>query len=302
MSETNIPAVSPELPSTAWRATLAALRRLPQGAMSRSFGRLADTKIPRPLRRLVLGGFAKTLGIDATQAEHPIEHYESLNDFFVRRLTPGARAWPADGRTAGSPVEAVAGQLGRVSAGTLLQAKGRWYTLAALLDDDQEARTFEHGSYVTLYLSPRHYHRIHTPVAGGIVKARHLPGQLLPVNAPSVAHVANLFAINERLVCFIDSAFGRVAVVAIGAYNVGRISADFDPDWSSKAWVTNRRSVAAETRTYEPPIPVKTGQEIMAFHLGSTVVLLFASDRVTLNPALHPGDETLLGAPIASMA
>jgi len=301
MSE-NIPTVSPELPSATWRATLAALRRLPQGALSRSFGRLADTKIPKPLRRVVLGGFAKALGIDAAQAEHPIEHYESLNGFFVRRLRTGSRTWPTDGRTAGSPVEAVAGQLGRVSAGTLLQAKGRWYSLAALLDDEQEARQFEHGSYVTLYLSPRHYHRIHTPVAGGVGKARHVPGQLLPVNAPSVAHVPNLFVTNERLMSYVDSAIGRVAVVAIGAYNVGRISAAFDPDWSSQAWVTNRKAVGAETRSYEPPVKLETGQEIMAFHLGSTVVLLFASERVSLNPSLHPGDEILLGAPIASMA
>jgi phosphatidylserine decarboxylase len=300
MSDANVPAVSPDLPSSAWRVTLAALRRLPQGALSRSFGKLADTPIPRPMRRLVLGSFARTLGIDVSQAERPITDYRSLNEFFVRRLKPGARTWPSGATTAGSPVEAIVGQCGSMSAGTLLQAKGRWYSGRMLLDDEEEARHFERGSYVTLYLSPRHYHRIHTPIAGAITKARHIPGQLLPVNAPSVAHVPNLFAINERIVCYLDSPIGRVAVVAIGAYNVGRISAAFDTAWSAEAWVTNRKAARAETRTYAPPVTVRAGEEIMAFHLGSTVVVLFASDRLKLSKTLEPGEEVLLGAPIAT--
>ena len=300
MSERAVPAVSPELPSTGWRMTLAALRRLPQAAMSRAFGALADTPIPRRFRRVLLSGFARTLGIDASQAELPLAEYGSLNAFFVRRLKPGARRWPGEPGTVGSPVEAVAGQCGRLSAGTLLQAKGRWYTAADLLDDHVEARRFHHGSYVTLYLSPRHYHRIHAPIGGGISNARHIPGSLLPVNAPSVAHVPNLFAINERLACYIDSSLGRVAVVAIGAYNVGRISASFDAAWAAQGWVTNRPTSAPETRSYTPAVTVAIGDEIMAFHLGSTVVLLFENERLRLDAALEPGAEVLLGQPIAS--
>ena len=299
MTDAKVPAVSPELPSPVWRATLAALRRLPQGALSRSFGKLADTPIPRPLRRAVLGGFARTLGIDAAQAELPIDQYRSLNDFFVRKLKAGARTWPSGATTAGSPVEAVVGQCGRITAGTLLQAKGRWYSAALLLADEAEARRYERGSYITLYLSPRHYHRIHAPTAGSIPKALHIPGQLLPVNAPSVAHVPNLFAVNERLVCYLDSVIGRIAVVAIGAYNVGRISAAFDPSWSSRAWVTNVKTARAQTREYRAPVQVQAGAEIMAFHLGSTVVVLFEPDRVKLSSMLQPGEEVLLGQPIA---
>jgi phosphatidylserine decarboxylase len=299
MTEARVPAVSPELPSPVWRATLAALRRLPQGALSRSFGKLADTPIPRPLRRMVLGGFARTLGIDAAQAELPIDQYQSLNEFFVRKLKAGARTWPSAATTAGSPVEAVVGQCGAITAGTLLQAKGRWYSAAMLLDDEGEARQYERGSYITLYLSPRHYHRIHAPTAGSIAKARHIPGQLLPVNAPSVAHVPNLFAVNERLVCYLDSVIGRIALVAIGAYNVGRISAAFDPDWSSAAWVTNVKRARAQTKEYRAALPLQAGDEIMAFHLGSTVVVLFEPGRVKLSSMLQPGEEVLLGQPIA---
>lgn len=293
MTDTNVPDVTPELPSAGWRVALGMLARLPQGALSRGFGRLADTPIPVGMRRTVLGTFARALGIDASTAELPIEQYTSLNNFFVRKLKPGARSWPASPDVAGSPVESVVGQLGTIEEGRLLQAKGRSYTAAALLDDWKEAARYDGGTFITLYLSPRHYHRIHAPVAGTIGRARHIPGYLLPVNAPSVTHVADLFAVNERLVCYEDSAIGRIAIVAVGAYNVGRITAAFDPELR-----TNRRKSETSDRNYEPAVRVGMGDEIMAFQLGSTVVALF-EPGVRLNENLKPGTDVLLGQPIA---
>ena len=292
-----VPAVSPDLPSPSWRVLLAALQRLPQGALSRSFGRLADTPLPRALRRPVLSAFARAVGIDADEAELPFEQYVSLNSFFVRRLKAGARPWTLPAYVAGSPVDGVIGQFGGIRAGTLLQAKGRHYTVAGLLADVQEAERFQDGSFLTLYLSPRHYHRIHAPIGGAIAKAAHLPGALLPVNAPSVAHIPELFARNERLLCYIDGVLGRVAVVAVGAYNVGRISAAFDEVWRDPP--TNQRNAEAEVREYMPAQPVVAGEEIMAFHLGSTVVLLF-EPRARLHGALAAGEEIRLGSLIAS--
>jgi len=293
----NVPDVSPELPSRPWRLLLAGLARLPQGALSRGLGRLADMPIPRPLRRPVLGAFARTVGADIAEAELPLEEYPTLDAFFVRRLRPGARSWSGGPGTAGSPVDGVAGQSGRIEAGQLVQAKGRLYTAAALLGDAAQAARFDGGAFLTIYLSPRHYHRIHAPCDGAIALARHIPGGLLPVNSPAVAHVAELFARNERLVCYIDGALGRVAVVAVGAYNVGRISAAFDPAWGGGAGgaVTNRRRPVEPVRRYEPPVAVRAGEEIMAFHLGSTVVLLLEPGRATLRPALRPGTELRLG-------
>ena len=292
-----VPAVSPDLPSKRWRAILAALRRLPQGALSRGFGRLADTPLPRAMRPSVLGTFARMTGIDVSEAELPIIEYGSLNDFFVRRLKPGVRPWTAPSNAAGSPVDGVVGQFGQVRRGALLQAKGREYTAAALLADENEAKRYEGGAFLTLYLSPRHYHRIHAPCGGTIPRAVHLPGTLLPVNAPSVAHVADLFARNERLLCYIDGPLGRVAVVAVGAYNVGRISAAFDDEWRQPP--TNQRRALTDTHEYQPPRSIKAGEEIMAFHLGSTVVLLF-EHRAQLSAQLRLGAEIRLGSRIAS--
>ena len=297
-----VPDVSPDLPGPAWRGTLALLRRLPQGSLSRGFGRLADLRLPRPLRRAVLGGFARAVGINVGEAELPIDAYSSLNDFFVRRLRPGLRSWPDTPDDAGSPVDGVVGRLGAIRGGTLLQAKGRMYTAAALLGSATEAERFDGGSFLTLYLSPRHYHRIHAPCGGTIETARYVPGALLPVNAPAVMHVDALFPRNERLLCTITRPAGAVAVVAVGAYNVGRISAAFDADWNGRGggWVTNRRMGEAEARRYEPPVHIERGAELMAFHLGSTVVLLF-EPSMQLTASLVPGAEIRLGSAIATV-
>jgi phosphatidylserine decarboxylase len=303
----NVPEVSPEVPPALWRAMLAGLGRLPQAGMSRAFGSLADLPLPRPLRRPVLGGFARAVGIDLAEAAQPLTSFRSLNEFFVRRLKDGLRSWPAEPHVAGSPVDGVAGRAGAIRAGQLLQAKGRRYSAAQLLDDGAEAARFTGGAFLTLYLSPRHYHRIHSPAGGTIAKARYVPGALLPVNAPAVAHVQDLFARNERLVCYQDGPLGRIAIVAIGAYNVGRISAAFDDDWGGTAdapaaggrrrSATNRRGAAAETRLYTPAVEIARGEEIMAFHLGSTVVLLFEKGVGLISRT--PGSDVRLGEPIA---
>jgi phosphatidylserine decarboxylase len=297
---------TPDLPTLRWRAALSLLKRLPQGALSRGFGRLADAPIPPAMRTAVLGAFARAVGADVAEAELPLEAYPTLNRFFTRKLAAGARTWPADPSVVASPVDGAVGQLGSVREGRLIQAKGRLYDVRQLLEDDAAAARYEGGAFITLYLSPKDYHRIHAPVDGEIRAARHVPGALLPVNAAAVAHLPELFARNERLICHVDSPFGRVAVVAVGAYNVGRISAAFDAAWNAPPgrleWVTNRRGLQSAAKSYDPPIPVQRGDEIMTFHLGSTVVLVFEPGRVELLPSIHLDDTVWLGAAIGRQA
>jgi phosphatidylserine decarboxylase len=296
-----VPDVTPDPPGRAWRTVLAILTRLPQASLSRGMGRVADVPLPPRLRKAAIGAFARALGIDVAEAEHPFYEYPSLNAFFVRRLRPGLRRWPDADDVLASPVDGVVGQMGQITSGRLIQAKGRSYSAADLLGDAAEGARYDGGVFLTLYLSPRHYHRIHAPIPGGIPLARHLPGALLPVNAAAVNGVDDLFPRNERLVCFIDGQIGRVAVVAVGAYNVGRISASFDPAWSGEdgSWITNRRMSPPPERVYDPPVSVPRGEEIMAFHLGSTVVLLVEPGRVRLDPDLAPGQEVKLGDVLA---
>lgn len=272
----------------------------------------------------MLGGFARLVGIDLSEAEHPVEAYPSLNHFFVRRLRPGIRPVSGDPGLVVSPVDGVAGMGGEVREGELVQAKGRRYSAAALLGDPGAAEPYLGGRFLTIYLSPRHYHRIHAPCPGRILEARVIPGGLLPVNRPAVAHVPGLFARNERLVVHLEGPAGRVALVAVGATNVGAISARFDPRWggddSGEAPppddfpppspeeavrrahpprpVTNRRRPPELVRCYAPPIPVQVGEEILAFHLGSTVVLLAEPGRFVPLEGIHPGAELRLGTPV----
>lgn len=277
-------------PSPVWRATLAVMRLLPQGLLSRAAGALADLPIPGFLRRPVLGGFARSVGIDLSEASRPLESYGSVNDLFVRRLREGVRSFPPGADRIASPVDGVVGQFGRIEAGRAVQAKGRDYAVADLIGDPDRVAPLEGGTFLTIYLSPRHYHRIHTPLPGTVVEARHVPGRLFPVNLPAVASVDQLFVVNERLVVHLDAEPGPVSVVAVGAYNVGRISAAFDPAWSGEAGtsVTNRGTPPPAHRRYTPGIDVARGEEIMAFHLGSTVVLL-------IPPTLHPAEHLASG-------
>ena len=292
--------MSAERPSLAWRGLLAGLGALPQGLLSRGVGALADVPLPRLLRRPVIGGFARAVGIDVGEAENPIDEYRSVNAFFVRRLRAGARSFPKDPRTLASPVDGVVGALGTVSDGLAIQAKGRPYSVADLLGDPSAAAGMEGGCFITVYLSPRHYHRIHTPLAGSIREARHVPGRLFPVNRPAVLGVDRLFVVNERLVVSMDSAVGPVAVVAVGAYNVGRISAAFDPEWSGGIGtsVTNRGTPPPPHRRYDPPRRIEAGAEMMAFHLGSTIVLLSGPGTAPID-GLLPGAEVRVGQALA---
>jgi phosphatidylserine decarboxylase len=292
--------------SVFWRGTISALERLPQAAISRFAGRVADLPIPRPMRRPVLSAFARAVGANPGEAERPLESYPTLDAFFVRRLRDGARPWRADPSGAGSPVDGVVGQSGEISRGRLVQAKGLEYSAAELLADERLAARLDGGTFVTLYLAPRHYHRIHAPCRGRLREARHVPGNLLPVNAPSVGAVPGLFARNERVICELDGTAGDVAIVAVGATNVGRIESVFDPAWNGpRGGVTNRtrqgvaRGRVVDTRRYDPPIALDAGDELMAFHLGSSVVVLLEAGRFALDPRIVPGREIRVGAPLA---
>jgi phosphatidylserine decarboxylase len=250
--------------------------------------------IPRPLRAPLFGAFARAVGADLSESARPPAAFETFDAFFTRRLRDGVRSWPADPSAAGSPVDGVVGRHGAVADGRAVQAKGRDYELAALLGDAAEAARFARGSYLTIYLAPRHYHRVHAPVGGSLATTRHLPGRRMPVHAPAVALLAGLFVGNERVACRLDSDGGTVAVVAVGATNVGRIGVPAVPGWEAAA-------PTAIVKSHRPPIGLDRGDEMMVFHLGSTVVLLFDAG-FRLDPGLRRGVEIRLGDPVARPA
>jgi phosphatidylserine decarboxylase len=256
--------------------------------LSRLAGWLAERRLPPPILRRLIRAYARAFGADLGEAAEPVGAFRTFNAFFTRALRDGAR--PIDTRpgTVTSPSDSLLSHIGPVpDDGRLEQVKGRTYGLDALLGSAAEAEPYRGGRHATLYLSPGMYHRVHAPVDGCIVGWRHVPGRLFPVNPPAVRSVSGLFTRNERVVVFVETdGLGPVALVLVGAANVGRITLRFTP------LVTN--SGASGGREAPPaPLPVRRGDELGAFNLGSTVVLLVA--HPTLVPAVDPGALVRMG-------
>ena len=266
------------------------LRYVPKNHLSRTVGRLVHARLPKPLARKLVHWFARTYQIDIDAAGKPLHEYPSIGHFFIRELREGLRPIESDFV---SPVDGTLRNFGVVENGRLHQVKDKSYTLARFLGDENAAR-YENGAYFNLYLSPQDYHHIHSPVGGRIVRSVHIPGKLWPVNDWSLANVNELFSINERVVTYIDCDLGRVAVVMIGATNVGKISVVYD-SFISNAGNVNR----TVSRDYDPGIPIETGARLGTFHMGSSVVVLLEPGRVDLDRVrLTPGKKVQYGAAV----
>jgi phosphatidylserine decarboxylase len=269
------------------RLLILVLSVLPKHGMSRVAGTLANLTVPRPLRKPVYRGFARLFGAALDEVELPLTDYASINAFFTRQLKPGLRPLAAGAIV--SPVDATVGAYGPVANDVLVQAKGRDYSLAALVGDRTLADSMEGGTFTTLYLAPRDYHRIHVPLDGEIVAATYIPGELWPVNVYAVAHVADLFAVNERIVVTIRArGGGTMVVVLVGATMVGTTRVAFDD------LHTNARRREVQRRSYDPPIPVQAGGPLGHFEFGSTVILVCSKDAGTIDP-LTDGQVVRMG-------
>jgi phosphatidylserine decarboxylase len=277
------------------RIPLAFLKLLPKRRMSRAVGALTRSALPVSAHRAAIRAFVRRYGVDVGEAEKPLDAYATFAEFFSRRLRPGARPIAPGADVPVSPVDGAVSQAGIGEAGRLVQAKGKSYTLAALLADEEEARRFVGGAYLTLYLSPRDYHRIHAPLPGRILGYAYVPGELWPVNRPSVAGVPDLFTVNERLVTYLETPIGHVALVAVGATMVGRIRAAYDD-------VVSQAGEPARRVKYERPVEIGKGDELGLFEMGSTVILLFEPGRIVLDAHLAPEVPVRVGEPLGRAA
>lgn len=243
--------------------------------------------MPPPLRPAVLGGLAERMGMDLSEAEHSVEHYESLSDLFTRHLKEGARPVEAGQQTLVSPVDGAVSALGALEGEALLQAKGLTYSAGELLGDEEFAESLRGGAFITLYLRPKDYHRIHAPLAGRLRSCRRIPGTLFPVQPSSVRNVVGLFVRNERVVLELHTDVGPVAVVFVGAAAVGAITTPFEDGSQGLA-------------SFDPPLEIARGDEIGVFNLGSTVIVVMPPGSVSLSP-LATGDEVRVGLPLGEL-
>lgn len=266
---------------------------LPQHGLSRLLGRFAASQNPA-LKRLLIEGFKAAYNVDMTEFQgDSAADFTSFNAFFTRPLLPGTRPLPSRPDLAVSPADGIVSQAGTTVGGDLVQAKGRTYTVADLVGDEDFAKTLNGGSFATIYLAPHNYHRVHAPCAASLVSTLEIPGRLFSVNAVTEAHVPGLFARNERLVLRLRAAFGEYALVLVGAMIVASIDV---------TWQQGPVSPYREHRTQFPTdVAFERGSVVAAFQLGSTVVVLFPPEAATLTDDMATGNAVKVGTPMATL-
>lgn len=275
---------------------------LPQHLLSRAVGAIARSRlglVRRPLIAAFLRGFKPDMR-DAVQPDP--QAYGSFNLFFTRALRPEARP-PSPARDAiDSPVDGTISALGQSKGGRLIQAKGRDYGLRELLaGDDAIADALSGGEFMTVYLAPFNYHRIHMALAGTLRAAWYVPGRLFSVNDTTARHVPNLFARNERVVLYFDGPMGSHAIVLVGALFVGSMGTVWHGD------IAPRRARGAISLPVPPGAPqsasamLARGAELGRFNMGSTVVLLLPPGKARWNASLAAGSVLRMGQQVGSL-
>lgn len=264
---------------------------VPQHGLSRLVGHLARSQHGW-LKNTLISAFGWHFQVDMSEAQQSDpRQFSDFNGFFTRALREGARPICGDEHIA-SPSDGTISQIGSLRSGRILQAKGRSYSSTELLGGDPSlASLFDDGSFATIYLSPRDYHRVHMPSYGRLLKTVYVPGELFSVNQTTAEGVPNLFARNERLVCIFDTPLGPVASVMVGAM----IVAGIETVWSGQEAPLTRQ---VKTTRYDEPAPeiiLQRGEEMGRFMLGSTVILLFPQNTVRWLDNFNEGSTVRMG-------
>ncbi|MBK1717067.1 archaetidylserine decarboxylase [Thiocystis violacea] len=256
----------------------------------------------KPLKNLLIQTFAHLYRIDMRQALEPdLAAYPHFNAFFTRALKPEARPLDPAPDAILCPVDGAISQIGPITQGRLIQAKGRDYGVRELLAlEPDEPHPFDGGTFATIYLAPHDYHRIHMPLAGRLDRMTHVPGRLFSVNATTATGVPDLFARNERVVCRFETETGPMALILVGAIFVGGI----ETTWAGQITPphSGTRLKHWDQTADGPANPLERGAEMGRFNLGSTVILLFPPGRARWAPALVPGDKVRLGQRLGVIA
>lgn len=265
---------------------------LPKHLLSRLVGKLAKADMGG-LTQFLIKSFIKHYKVDLKDAViTDVKKYKTFNEFFTRSLKKQARPIISDAKAIAEPVDGTISELGDIYKDAVLQAKGHYYSLEALLGgDEKDYKLFENGAYATIYLSPKDYHRVHMPLSGKLEKMVFVPGDLFSVNPLTARSVDNLFARNERVVCFFkNEKIGHFAVVMVGATIVASIETVF-------AGVV-APSGGREKNIYhyeKDNIVLKKGDELGRFLLGSTVICVFPKNKVEFAKGLKNGIPVKMG-------
>jgi len=266
---------------------------LPHHAISRIVFKL--TRIESTLVPKAISLFSKAFNVDLKEAKYPDpRYYKTFNEFFTRELKMGSR--PIANTKITSPVDGTISQLGKVIEGKILQAKGIDYSLNQLLGGKIErSKQFNNGQFITIYLSPRDYHRIHMPCDGKLLEQIHIPGRLFSVAKHTVRTIKGIFARNERVVAMFETEYGPMAMVLVGAINVAAIETVWD------GLITPPKGKTITDKDFsDQDISLVKGEEMGRFNMGSTVILVFADGAPNLGSTLQEDQGLKLGEALSA--
>lgn len=246
------------------------------------------------LSKTLLNIFVKYYNVNTFEAEKHLSEYPNIHSFFIRKLHTTARVIDNASDVIVSPVDGVVASCSQIEERKCLQIKGKFYTIDDLLGNANASSSYHHGYLMTFYLSPKNYHRIHSPFSGNLVRFHHIHGRKFPVNPPSVRSVDNLFVINERIITYLEIEENKeIAIVKVAALGVGNIRVTY-ADINKKITINNKPIKIS------PPYHIHKGEEIGFFELGSTVIVIFPPDLITPRNFEH-GMEIKIGEKIATL-
>lgn len=265
---------------------------LPHHAISRMV--YLVTRLHGPQVKPMISWFVKKYGVNMDDAEESeIAYYQTFNEFFTRSLKPGLRPVVPGENTLACPCDGKVSQAGPIRAGAILQAKGRAYSVLELLGGDKSmAADFADGCFTTIYLAPHDYHRLHMPLDAKLQRMIHIPGRLFSVAEWTVQEIPRLFARNERLACYFETASGPMIMVLVGAINVSAI----ETIWTGLVVPPRARKISEYDYRHTSKT-IDKGEEMGRFNMGSTVILL-TSNQVEWLPHIEPGHAVKMGQPI----
>lgn len=269
---------------------------LPQHTLSRLMGKLANSHYA-PLKNFMIRHYVQFYKVDMSEALEPdITSYSNFNNFFIRHLRPDARPIANDMQTIISPADGTISQIGNITDGRIIQAKNYDYSVLDLLGGDAaRAETFRDGNFMTAYLSPRDYHRVHMPISGTLKEMIYVPGKLFSVQPATVERIDNLFARNERMIAMFNTELGPMAMIMVGAINVASIHTA----WHGQVTPPATRAIQNWRYPNTMNIHLKRADEMGYFQLGSTVIVLFAKNAIQWTPDLTAGNIIKFGQAIA---
>lgn len=262
---------------------------LPKHLLTRLVGLFANARLGK-VTTGVIKKFAQIYHIDLDEAAQKVEDFTTFNEFFSRALKSGARPIDADENSIVFPVDGRINAYGRLKENLQMQAKGHYFTIDALLASEENGKIFQNGEFITVYLSPSDYHRVHLPVSGKLLEMTYVPGELFSVNPLYTSRIPELFSRNERVVCLFETELGKMAVVMVGAAIVRSIMTT----WAGVV-APNHSSEIVTFDYRKQSISFTKGDEIGRFLMGSTVICLFEKGKISLDASLQDEQQVRMG-------